>query len=104
MSDKALSEQIGAFVKHNRLEQNRTQEELSRAAGISRSTLCLLEHGETVTIATLIQVLRVLDRLHFIESFTIKGTISPLALLRQEQGKRKRARRKKEENIKGVSW
>ncbi len=104
MSDKALSEQIGAFVKHNRLEQNRTQEELSRAAGISRSTLSLLEHGETVTIATLIQVLRILDRLHFMESFTIQKTISPLALLRQEHGKRKRARGKKGENIKGVSW
>ncbi len=104
MSDKALSEQIGAFVKHNRLDQNKTQEELSRAAGISRSTLSLLEHGETVTIATLIQILRVLDRLHFMESFTIQKTISPLALLRQEQGKRKRARGKKGENMKGVSW
>lgn len=104
MSDKALSEQIGTFVKHNRLEQNKTQNELSRAAGISRSTLSLLEHGETVTIATLIQVLRVLDKLHFMESFAIRKTISPMSLLKQEKGKRKRARGKRGENNEEISW
>ena len=58
MSDKALAEQIGAFIKHHRLVQNKTQESLAQAAGISRSTLSLLERGETVTLATLIQVLK----------------------------------------------
>ena len=104
MSDKALSEQIGAFVKYNRLEQNKTQDELSREAGISRSTLSLLEHGETVTIATFIQVLRVLDKLHFMESFTIQKTVSPLALLKQERGRKKRARGKNGENTEKISW
>ena len=59
MSDKALTAQIGAFIRHHRMEQNRTQEELAVAAGISRSTLSLLERGKTVTVMTLIQVLRV---------------------------------------------
>lgn len=48
MSDKAIAEYIGTFVKHQRLEQNKTQDELASAAGISRSTLSLLERGETV--------------------------------------------------------
>ena len=59
MNDKALAAHIGAFVKHHRLKQNKTQDVLANAAGISRSTLSLLERGETVTLATLIQVLRV---------------------------------------------
>ncbi|KPP98374.1 MAG: Helix-turn-helix domain [Bacteroidetes bacterium HLUCCA01] len=42
LSDKALAEHIGAFVRHHRLEQNKTQNELATAAGISRSTLSLL--------------------------------------------------------------
>ena len=104
MSDKALSEHIGTFVKHYRLEQNKTQNELSRSAGISRSTLSLLEHGETVTIATLIQVLRVLDKLHFMENFTVQNAISPMALLKLEKGKRKRARGKRGENKEEISW
>lgn len=41
MSDYALAQTIGAFVKHHRLVQNKTQEEVAAAANISRSTLSL---------------------------------------------------------------
>lgn len=91
MSDKALVGQIAAFVKHHRLEQNKSQEQLANAAGISRSTLSLLERGETVTLATLIQVLRVLDLLHIMDEFTVQLSISPLVLAKMERNKRKRA-------------
>lgn len=92
MSNKAIAEYIGAFINHHRLEQNKTQEALANAAGISRSTLSLLERGETVTLATLIQTLRALDQLHVIEVFSVKKTISPLALAKMEKEKRQRAR------------
>lgn len=91
MSDNALVQQIGAFVKHHRMEQNKTQYNLANAAGISRSTLSLLERGETVTLATLIQVLRVLDILHIMDAFVVQQSISPLALAKIEKEKRKRA-------------
>lgn len=97
MNDKALARHIGDFVKHHRMEQNKTQDMLASAAGISRSTLSLLERGETVTLATFIQVLRVLDQLHVMEAFAVEQTISPLALAKMEKEKRKRASRKKEE-------
>jgi transcriptional regulator with XRE-family HTH domain len=45
MTDTALSKVISAFVKHHRLLQNKTQEDVAAAAGISRSTLSLLEKG-----------------------------------------------------------
>ena len=91
MSDAALMGHIGAFVRHHRLQQNRTQDDLGRDAGISRSTLSLLEKGETVTLATLIQVLRVLDKLKVMETFTVKHSISPLAVAKAQLGQRKRA-------------
>ena len=91
MSDNAIVQQIGAFVKHHRMEQNKTQDILANAAGISRSTLSLLERGETVTLATLIQVLRVLDVLHIMDAFVVQQAISPLALAKIEKDKRKRA-------------
>jgi DNA-binding XRE family transcriptional regulator len=91
MSDKALAEHIGTYIKHHRMEQNKTQEVLANAAGISRSTLSLLERGETVTLATLLQVLRVLDQLQVMEVFGIQQTISPLTLAKMERNKRKRA-------------
>ncbi len=104
MSDKALAEHIGEFIKHHRLEQNKTQEILAQSAGISRSTLSLLERGETVTLATLIQVLRILDQLHIMDVFIVQQTISPLTLAKMEKKKRKRARGKKEETKNETDW
>ncbi|MFN5710990.1 MAG: helix-turn-helix domain-containing protein, partial [Bacteroidota bacterium] len=94
--DKALSEHIGAFVKHHRMLQNKTQEELSRAAGISRSTLSILERGETVTVSTLIQVLRMLNLLYVLDAFTVIKTISPMAIVQEAKAQRLRARSKKQ--------
>lgn len=91
MSDAALATHIGAFVRHSRLDQNKTQEGLAHEAGISRSTLSLLERGETVTLATLIQVLRVLEQLQVMEAFEVHEQISPLSLAKAEKEKRKRA-------------
>jgi transcriptional regulator with XRE-family HTH domain len=95
MSDTALAQNIGAFVKHHRLSQNKTQEVVAGAANISRSTLSLLEKGETITVPTLIQVLRVLDLLYIIEVFKIKEQISPIVLAKIDQQKRQRASSKK---------
>lgn len=104
MSDQALAAHIGAFVKHHRLEQNKTQDMLSHEAGISRSTLSLLERGETVTLATLIQVLRVLDQLQVMDAFEVQQRISPLALAKAEQEKRKRARSTKTQDPEKSDW
>jgi transcriptional regulator with XRE-family HTH domain len=94
MSDKALMGHIGAFVRHHRMEQNKTQDELAAAAGISRSTLSLLERGEAVTITTLIQVLRILDQLCVMDAFEVRERLSPLAIAKLQKGKRQRARSK----------
>ncbi|HQQ12132.1 MAG TPA: helix-turn-helix transcriptional regulator [Bacteroidales bacterium] len=106
MSDKALAEYIGTFARHHRMKQNKTQDELATAAGISRSTLSLLERGETVTVTTLIQVLRVLDQLAVMNTFEIRETISPLALAKLQKGKRQRARSTagKAENKQDTDW
>ena len=104
MSDKTLIGHIGAFIRHHRLEQDKTQETLASEAGISRSTLSLLERGETVTLASLIQVLRVLDQLQIMDAFEIQESISPLELARLQKEKRKRAGGKKEQKTDESDW
>jgi transcriptional regulator with XRE-family HTH domain len=104
MSDKALAMHISAFIKHHRMEQNKTQEVLAKAAGISRSTLSLLERGEAVTLATLIQVLRVLDKLYVLDMFSVQQDISPLMLAKMEKDKRKRASGKGKETQNKNDW
>ena len=96
MSDKALGETIGNFIKHHRLNQNKTQNEVSVAAGVSRSTLSLLERGEKVTLSSLIQVLRVLELLYVMDIFKISNEISPIEYAKLQKNKRQRARNQNE--------
>ena len=104
MSDIALLQTIGAFVKQHRLSQNKTQEEVAGAANISRSTLSLLEKGEAVTIPTLLQVLRVLDLLSIMDVFKIQEQISPIQLAKLDKQKRQRARNSKNDTDKQTDW
>ena len=90
-SDETLLKTIGAFIKHHRLQQNKSQTIIANAANISRSTLSLLERGETVTLATLLRVLRVLELLHIMDVFKVQQTISPIQLAKYAQNQRKRA-------------
>ncbi len=104
MSDKSLSKMIGMFVKNHRLQQNITQDDVAKNAGISRSTLSLLERGETVTISTLLQVLRILDLLNVMETFRVQKQISPIELAKLEQQKRQRSRNKKNDKQPESDW
>jgi len=94
-SDIAIVETIGAFIKHHRLEQNKSQEQLAKDAGINRSTVVDFEKGKTSKVITFIQLLRALNLLHIVEQFEIKQEISPIQLAKMEQAKRKRASKKK---------
>ncbi len=94
MSDKALMETIGNFVQHHRLNQNRSQSDVSEAAGISRSTLSLLERGEKTSLSSLIRVIRILDILHIMDVFKLSNEISPIEYARLQKKKRQRARKK----------
>lgn len=91
MSDKSLNQLIGSYIKHHRLNKNMSQEDLSHAANISRSTLSLLERGESVKLDTLLQVLRVLDLLHVLEVFQVNEEISPLEYAKLKKKQKKRA-------------
>lgn len=104
MSDQAVIKELSEFVKRHRLAQNKTQEDLSTAAGISRSTLSLLERGETVTLGTFIQVLRALELLDHLETFRFEETISPIELAKKEQQKRKRASGKSSSETNESEW
>jgi len=104
MNDKALIKTIGDFVTHHRLNQNKTQSELAKAAGISRSTLSLLERGEKTTLNTLIQVLRILDLLYIMNVFELNNEISPIEYAKMQKKQRKRASRKSDKLNEELEW
>ncbi len=92
MSDKAIIGAIGAYIRYQRLEQNKTQVQVAKEAGINRWTLSQIENGESITLATLIQILRALDLIHLLSIFTVKEEISPIEYARLKEKKKKRAR------------
>jgi len=92
LNDLAILRRMGEFIKHHRVNQLKSQDQMAKAAGISRSTLSLLERGEKVNLITLIQVLRVLDQLQVLEAFEVKQEISPLEYIKLQKKQPKRIR------------
>ena len=86
-SDIAIAKAIGEFIRHHRLEQNKTQELLATEAGVNRSTLIAIEAGKPRGLLIVIQLLRALNQLHVLQSFEITEQISPLYLAEMEAKK-----------------
>jgi transcriptional regulator with XRE-family HTH domain len=74
MSDPALLELLGKFIKQTRLQQNKTQQQVATSAGVNRSTVVQIENGGGGTMLSFIQVLRALEQLELFQNFEIKGT------------------------------
>ena len=72
MTDNSIISAIGNFIRHKRLEQNKTQAQIATRAGINRWTLSQVENGESVTLVSLIQILRALDLLYLLNIFKIE--------------------------------
>jgi len=94
LTDSAIEDKIGHFIRSHRQRQNKTQAELAEQAGISRSTLSLLERGESVHTRTLIQVLRILDQLQSLSTFHYTEPISPMQLAEMQHKPKQRIRKK----------
>lgn len=103
-TDESLSRMIGEFVKQQRVYQNKTQDDLAKSAGISRSTLSLLEKGDGITLTTLLQVLRVLNQLDFIDFFKVRKQVSPIALAKIEKAERQRVRKNDKNSSQELDW
>lgn len=95
ISDVAIVKQIGHYIKHTRIQQNKTQVQLAKLAGLNRWTIIQIERGESVTLTSLIQILRTLNCLHLLDAFQVSDEISPLEYARLKKKRRERVRHKK---------
>lgn len=104
MSDRAIISSIGKYIKERRLSINKTQAQVAEKAGINRATLVKIENGESITLISLVQILRALDSLNILQTFKIEKLISPIELAKIEGRKRQRARGKKEDKDPEEDW
>jgi len=91
MSDKAILEELGARLRRQRLNQDTTQKELAKKAGVSRTVIQKMEQGEEVVVAGLIRVMRALGVLDQLDNFLPDPGISPIQLARLQGKERQRA-------------
>lgn len=94
LSDIAIIKQIGSYIKHIRTQQNKTQAQLAEISGLNRWTISQIENGESITLASLVQILRALDSLHTLNTFEVVEEISPLAYAKLRKKEKHRVRNK----------
>ena len=91
MTDAAIVEQLGLYIRRLRLQQDISQAQLADKAGLNRWTISKIENGEPVTLMSLIQILRALNSLYVLDTFQVSEEISPLAYAKLKKQQRQRA-------------
>ena len=85
--------ELGRQIRALRLRQNLDQEDLANRAGIALNAVKNLEAGKGATIRSLIQVLRVLNRVDWLRALAPSVTISPVQMLKAKAPRRRASRK-----------
>ena len=85
--------EFGEQIRALRLRQNINQQQLASRAGIALSAVKNLESGKGSTLRSLIQTLRVLNRVDWLRTLAPPVSISPMQMLKT-RAPRQRASRK----------
>ena len=102
-STEEIVTEFGNRVRRMRIDSNRTQKALAEEAGLSVRTLSNLESGKETSFATVIEVLRVLNRVEGLDGLVPEETVRPSAVFAGEKP-RERAGKRKAEPESGWKW
>ncbi len=91
LSDPEILAELGRRLRRYRLQQNLTQADLARDAGVGIRTLRNVEQGGDTQLVTLLRILRALGRLDALDAFLPRPGVSPMELLRAGGHERERA-------------
>jgi transcriptional regulator with XRE-family HTH domain len=92
LTDGAILGELGERVATTRLERDLTQAALAERAGVSKRTVERLESGEAATqLSGLVRICRALDLVDRLDSFIPEPVPSPIAQLKLQGRKRRRA-------------
>ena len=90
LTDDAIMRQIGSKLKELRIIKGMKQTELSQASGVSVFTISGVENGKSTSLLTIIQILRALENLDYLNQFFQQQEMSPIAYAKlMEKNKRK---------------
>lgn len=103
-TDQSVLKEIGGRIAAIRLNRNLTQAELADEAGVSKRTVERLESGHSVQIANLIRLFRSLGLLERLEVLFPESAASPVAQLKLQGKKRRRASAKRSPETSRKTW
>ena len=92
LTNDAIMRQIGSKIKELRLEKSVKQAELADASGVSVFTISSVETGKSTSLLTIVQLLRALEHLDYLNSFFQEETISPIAYAKLMKNNKKKIR------------
>lgn len=105
MSDERLLQLIGERLAQLRLAKNLTQEQLAEQAGLGLRTVQRLESGEAATqLSGFVRVCRALGLLERLDALIPEQAISPIAQLKLQGKKRRRASGRKTAASEPKKW
>jgi transcriptional regulator with XRE-family HTH domain len=91
LTDQSVLAELGRRLGRYRLNQNLTQDQLAREAGVSKRTIVRLENGESSQLTNLVRVLRALGLLGDGGVLVPAPPTSPVAALKAKARERRRA-------------
>jgi DNA-binding XRE family transcriptional regulator len=90
MTDDAIAVELGARIQRQRLNRNKTQNQLAEEVGVSKPTIVQLERGQA-KLTTLIAVMRALGILDQVNQIVPEVPASPIQVLKMKGAVRVRA-------------
>lgn len=90
MTDDAIALELGARIQRQRLNRNKTQDQIAEAVGVSKPTIIQLERGQA-KLTTLISVMRALGMLDQVDQIVPEVPASPIQVYKMAGNVRKRA-------------
>ena len=91
-TNDAIMRQIGSKLKELRIERNMKQTELADASGVSVFTISSVENGKATSLLIIIQLLRALEHLDYLETFFQEEAISPIAYAKLLKNNKRKVR------------
>lgn len=100
----AIQQDLGRRLEALRLARNINQTQLADEAGVSRRTITRLENGESVSLDTLIRVMRALGLADRLEALLPDPSVRPIDRVRLKGHERKRARPRARQDAEVWRW
>jgi transcriptional regulator with XRE-family HTH domain len=86
--------ELGHQIRALRLRQNLDQQQLADRAGIALNAVKNLESGKGATLRSLVQTLRVLNRVDWLQALAPAVSISPVQMLKAKAPRQRASRNK----------